>query len=345
MVGETISSYSFDHVILLLDTPDFENPPSWLSDNFTIIEGGTHAGGSSRNKLIIFPDGTYIELINWITEPKEFFDWAPKSPGLIDFALTTPSSAQDTFDEVTRRLESRLEQTSPAQSSSADEVPVPRVDAGDGGLGVRFRPPLAGGRKRKDGQDVQWHVTKPLLDDTAENVPKPLEKYFPKGRLDTPFFCHDVTDRSLRVPYAEKEISETHPCGARGILWVEVLVPEDKIDSYIRLYTSVLGTKPKVQGGYRYRPTTSVSFLLSTPNPDEEAMKRLRGRVGVVIRAPRDQEDDAWLKERGVGIREVRLFAEAKGEDEVDEMPLDSEGIGASLVLVKEPAGFWEEVS
>ncbi|KIW96374.1 uncharacterized protein Z519_03443 [Cladophialophora bantiana CBS 173.52] len=342
MTGETISSYSFDHVILLLDTPDFENLPSWLSDNFTVIEGGTHAGGSSRNKLIIFPDGTYIELINWITEPKEFFDWAPKSPGLIDFALTTPSSAQDTFDEVTRRLESKLQPPSLAQTSSTEGVSESNPGAGDGGLGVRYRPPLFGGRKRKDGQDVQWHVTKPLLDDSAENVPKPLEKYFPTGRLDTPFFCHDVTDRNLRVPYSEKEISETHPCGARGILSVEVLVPEEKIDSYIRLYTSVLGMKPKVQGGYRYSPITSVSFLLSTPNPDEKAMRRLKGRVGVVIRAPRDEEDEAWLKERGVGIREVRLFAEAKGEDEVDEIPLDSEGIGASLVLVKEPVGFWE---
>ncbi|KIY00237.1 uncharacterized protein Z520_03922 [Fonsecaea multimorphosa CBS 102226] len=342
MAGETISPYSFDHVILLLDTPDFENPPPWLSDNFTIIEGGTHAGGSSRNKLIIFPDGTYIELINWITEPKEFFDWASKSPGLIDFALTTPSSAHDTFDEVTRRLESKPQPPSESQSSSTEELSEGSAGAGDGGLGVRFRPPLAGGRKRKDGQDVQWHVTKPLLDNSAENVPQPLETYFPTGRLDTPFFCHDVTDRNLRVPYTETDISETHPCGARGIVSVEVLVPEEKIDSYIRLYTSALGVKPKVQGGYRYRPTTSVSFLLSTPNPDEEAMKRLKGRVGVVIRAPRDQEDEAWLKERGVGIREVRLFGEAKGEDEVDEMALDSEGIGASLVLVKEPVGFWE---
>ncbi|OAP57976.1 hypothetical protein AYL99_07066 [Fonsecaea erecta] len=344
MAGETISPYSFDHVILLLDTPDFENPPSWLTDNFTIIEGGTHAGGSSRNKLIIFPDGTYIELINWITEPKEFFDWAQKSPGLIDFALTTPSSAHDTVDEVMRRLESKP-QSRQSESSTSDDLSEAGADAGDGGLGVRFRPPLAGGRKRKDGQDVKWHVTKPLLDDSAENVPKPLEKYFPTGRLDTPFFCHDVTDRNLRVPYTEKEISDTHPCGARGIVSVEVLVPEEKIESYIRLYTSVLGVKPKVQGGYRYRPNTSVSFLLSTPNPDEEAMKRLKGRVGVVIRAPRDQDDEAWLKERGVGIREVRLFAEAKSEDEVDEMALDSEGIGASLVLVKEPAGFWEEGS
>ena len=250
---------------------------------------------------------------------------------MIDFALTSPSSAEQTFREVTARLDAKQGNDDAGKSE------------GDGGLGVRYKDPLSGGRKRKDGQDVKWHVTKPLLDKDALNVPSPKEKYFPTGRLDTPFFCHDVTERALRVPFAEKEISETHPCGARGILSVEVLVPEEKIDSYVKLYTSVLGVHPKVHGGYRYSPTTSVSFLLSTPNENESAMKALKGRVGVEIRAPRDQDDDAWLKERGVGIREVRIFGEVEGEDDVDEMSLDSEGIGASLVVVREPVGFWKE--
>ncbi len=43
-----ISDACLDHVILLLDTPDFENPPAWLADNFNIIEGGTHAGELSK---------------------------------------------------------------------------------------------------------------------------------------------------------------------------------------------------------------------------------------------------------------------------------------------------------
>ena len=33
-----------DHVVLLLSPQDFDNPPSWLSDNFNILEGGVHAG-------------------------------------------------------------------------------------------------------------------------------------------------------------------------------------------------------------------------------------------------------------------------------------------------------------
>ncbi|KAK6382944.1 hypothetical protein LTS17_003614 [Exophiala oligosperma] len=311
---ESVSEYSHDHVILLLSTHDFENLPAWLSDNFNVIEGGTHAGGSSRNKLIIFADGTYIELLNWITEPKEFFDWASKSPGLIDFALTTPQTAQETHAAVTKRLESA--------GGDGD---------GDGGLGIRFKQPLFGGRKRKDGQQCEWYVTKPMVDNEAPNVPKPIDRYFPTGRLDTPFFCHDVTDRNLRVPYTDTSIS-THPCGAKGIMSVDVVVPEPRIKNYMKLYSSVTGADAKVHGGFRYLPNTNVSFALSSPN--EKAMEGVKDRIGIELHAPRDGEDEAWLKERGVGIREIRLYVPAAGEDEVDERPLDSEGIGASLVLV-----------
>ncbi len=259
--------------------------------------------------------------MNWISEPKEFFDWAPKSPGLIDFALTTPQSAQETHAAVTKRL---LE-----------------GGGGDGGLGVRFKEPLAGGRTRKDGQRCEWYVTKPLFldDDSAANVPRPTDRYFPTGRLDTPFFCHDVTDRALRVPYADTTIS-THPCGARGILSVDVVVPESHMAAYSKLYAAVTGAQPQVHGGYRYSPSTSVSFLLSSPVPEVmQGLVGLRGssRVGIELHPPRDADDDAWLRERGVGIRELRIFVPARGQDEVDERPLDTEGIGASVVLVVEP--------
>lgn len=272
-------------------------------------------GGSSRNKLIVFADGTYIELLNWITEPKEFFDWAPKSPGLIDFALTTPQSAQETHAAVTKRLETKC---------------------GDGHLGVRYKDPLFGGRRRKDGQQCEWYVTKPLLDITIiapAHRPKTTENYFPTGRLDAPFYCHDVTDRNLRVPYTDTSIS-THPCGAKGILSVQVLVPRSQVDRYINLYIAVSGIAPDVFDGFRLVPTMSASFALSSPDP--AAMRGLQRRVGIEVHAPRDGSDEAWLKERGIGIREVKIFVPAQGQDEVKERALDSEGIGACLVLVVE---------
>lgn len=44
-----------DHVILLLSSQDFENPPPWLSDNFNIQEGGTHAGIVHLPQAYIMP--------------------------------------------------------------------------------------------------------------------------------------------------------------------------------------------------------------------------------------------------------------------------------------------------
>lgn len=251
--------------------------------------------------MIIFADGTYIELINFFAPPKEFFDWAPKSPGLIDFALTGPASAQETHASVTKRLES----------------------AGDGGLGIRFKEPLGGGRRRKDGQLVEWFVTKPRFGDGV-NVPKPAERYFVKGRLDTFFFCHDVTRRELRVPYDDSLIS-THPSGAKGIAGVEVLVPREAVEHYAELYAAVLGVQGvEVDGG--------VKFQLGVPN--EEALEGIKGRVGVEIHGPRDDTDEVWLKNRGIGIRRLNLYAPGDVENGIKDGALDADGIGSSISFI-----------
>ena len=65
-----------------------------------------HTGHSSRNKLIVFADGTYLELFCWIDTPREFYAWANKSPGLIDFALTSmpPKTAQSLHKDIVSRL-------------------------------------------------------------------------------------------------------------------------------------------------------------------------------------------------------------------------------------------------
>ena len=43
-----------DHIVLLVSTEDFEAPPPWLSDNFTILDGGNHEG---MFQLIILSQG------------------------------------------------------------------------------------------------------------------------------------------------------------------------------------------------------------------------------------------------------------------------------------------------
>lgn len=80
-----MTSIEIDHIVFLVSTPFFENPPVWLTPNFTLTPGGNHNGQASRNKLIIFVDGTYFEIFNWYDTPPSLNDenlpmrcWGPK---------------------------------------------------------------------------------------------------------------------------------------------------------------------------------------------------------------------------------------------------------------------------
>lgn len=276
----------------------------------------SNAGGTSRNKLILFADGTYIELLNWIDKPAEFFDWAGKPPGLIDFALTTTtSSAQQTFDEVSQRLSS-----SGGGSSSGDN---------DSDLGITYKTPLAGGRKRKDGKKVSWFVTKPKFEnENAKGVPRPLDKWFPTGRLDAPFFCHDVTDRAVRVPFQDGDVAK-HPSGATGVLSVKVLAPADKVAAYAKVYQAITGVE-----GTAAETTGSLRFNLGAV--EAQALAGVESEVGIELAPISTAEDEKWVHERGLGIRELKLFVpKGDGDRDREEVPLDKTGIGASVVFVK----------
>lgn len=69
-----MTSSQQDHIVLLVDTPFFENLPTWVTDNFTVTPGGYHDGQPSRNKLVIFADGSYLEFFNWYDTPPSLED-------------------------------------------------------------------------------------------------------------------------------------------------------------------------------------------------------------------------------------------------------------------------------
>ncbi|RMZ76925.1 hypothetical protein DV737_g4623, partial [Chaetothyriales sp. CBS 132003] len=276
-----------DHIVLLLDSKDFETVPSWLSDNFSIIEGGTHKGGSSKNKLVVFGDGTYLELFTWISTPVEFNNWVDKPPGLIDFALTTlrPFNAQKTYQVVQANL-SR--------------------PGGDGDLGVSLAQPLAGGRKTPDGQEVRWETTRAVYTEGKNTPPADL---FPTGRIDTPFFCHDLTPRIVRVPFDNQEIT-THPSKAEGIAGVDVLVPNDKLSHYSALYSSFTGEAPQQ---IDHSTKKGVFYKLTTPTS--------QGSGPVInVRVPTSEADEKWLKERGnrVGTPSTQSSPNSSESDDWD---------------------------
>jgi Glyoxalase-like domain len=278
-----------DHIVLLLSTPDFENPPPWLSDNFTIIEGGTHTGQSSGNKLIFFKDGTYLELFNWFDDPSDLDDekqpmrvWGQKKPGLIDFALTSIGSPEDCVNALNQRLE-------------------------DNELGVAYQQPVPGGRKRADGLDVKWKVSRPKFH-TANHTPS--HEFFPGGRLDAPFFCHDITQRNARVLF-DDEKATTHPCGASGISEVHVLVPQGELSRYVSLYKTICNTLDRGD---------SAGISIGTTVSGDATSRLVIG----------ESEDISRIRSRGVGISDIVISTDT-GDD--SRKRSEDHGIGATVWL------------
>lgn len=130
------SEMQVDHVVLLLPFRDIVNPPSWITDNFTVSQGGQHADQKTENKLIFFEDGTYLELIAFIDDDpeKRRGHWWDEPYGIVDYALTTPNP----LDHAA--LNQRLGAT---------------------GTGITYKAPQKGGRPKADGKVLEWEVTFP----------------------------------------------------------------------------------------------------------------------------------------------------------------------------------------
>ena len=101
---------------------------------FTVTPGGEHTDGLTRNALIPFRDGSYIELVAFLDpeDPREnVWGWRailPSGGGLIDYC-----AASDDLGGDARTLEER-------------------------GLGVEG--PTDGGRRLPDGTEIRWRVAR-----------------------------------------------------------------------------------------------------------------------------------------------------------------------------------------
>lgn len=121
----------------MLPYKDITDPPVWLTNHFKISPGGRHADNRTENKLILFRDGTYVELIAFIDDDpaRRKGHWWDKPYGIIDYALT--ASEVPDFDALNERL---------AKTET----------------GISYASPVAGGRTRPDGVELKWKVTFPL---------------------------------------------------------------------------------------------------------------------------------------------------------------------------------------
>ncbi|KAK7413309.1 hypothetical protein QQX98_007819 [Neonectria punicea] len=198
-----------DHIVILVPYDDLAELPNRLRDSLTVIDGGEHADGLTINKLIILPDGTYIELIafNKDIDParRRTHRWGSLEEGrIIDWAYTLPHEAD--FAQVQQRVQ-------------------------QGSAGVVYSDPVAGGRVRPDQVVLKWAVA--AARDAAGN---------PVWPGDAPFWCLDRTPRHLRVPYQGDDglLEHTkHASKAQGISRVTVLVSEKDLPVWKPVYEAI----------------------------------------------------------------------------------------------------------
>ena len=240
-----------DHIVILGSHQVLQELTQRLEDSLVVIEGGAHADGLTVNKLIILPDGTYIELIafreNADPERREQHRWGLLKEGqIIDWAYTL-------LDEKDfAQVQARVRETSSAS-------------------GITYQDPIPGGRRKPDGVELKWAVSS--AQDASLNILWPGT---------TPFWCLDRTPRHLRVPYGDEATGPSppytrHPSGAQGVSRVSVSVPEKEFSASSQVYEGVHG--PPVEDG----PTGKVWRWASHAGSD-------RGKQQVALTATSDQE-------------------------------------------------------
>lgn len=194
-----------------------------------------------------------------------------------------------------------------AQSLHKDMVSRLAKEQNDDWSDLRYTPPEAGSRSRPDGLQVRWESSRPIS---------------PKSPQYTgfPFFCHDVTPRSIRVPFDDKK-KTNHLCGAVGVSSIEIIVPQSRFEEYTTLYGQVLGASPLVD-----EPGTAqkLNFQIGLPVQDF-------GPSSICLRSEQDEMDQDWLRDRGTGIR--RLLLSVVGREGYGEEALGSESIASTILL------------
>ncbi|QYS98694.1 Glyoxalase-like_dom domain-containing protein [Trichoderma simmonsii] len=197
---------TLDHIVILVSASDLLQLPDRLKDSFVVSPGGTHAGGQTFNKLILFEDGVYIELIAFAEgispEERAKHRWGRQRENtIVDWAYTLPHESD--FGAVQQRVR-------------------------DAKAGLTYKDPVPGGRTRPDGVVLKWAIGAPQ--DENGNEPEP-------GIL--PFWCLDRTPRSNRVPYQEDKAQTQHPSGARGVSRVRLNVPQEQLSALQSVYDAI----------------------------------------------------------------------------------------------------------
>lgn len=240
MSNQTASAPILDHLVVLVSHATLLKLPDQLKDVLVIAPGGTHADGATANKLILFEDGFYIELIAFVEgkDPnlRKKHRWGQqKENTIIDWAYTLPDERD--FEAVRERV-------------------------GQTGTGITYAEPTSGGRTREDGTELKWAVA--ISRDELNNALTP-------GYL--PFWCLDRTSRSLRVPYENNPQHTRHPSGVRGVSTISVTVPTKEVKNLGQAYNAVHNASNSTDGWHFSVPsgTTKAKHTIALSGSNEEA--------------------------------------------------------------------------
>ncbi|KAJ4391265.1 hypothetical protein N0V93_004882 [Gnomoniopsis smithogilvyi] len=222
----SVASPILDHIVVLVTHDILLNLPSWLDEAFTVLNGGRHADGVTENKLILFQDGVYIELIAFVPgkdDERKSHRWGQRRQGhIIDWANTLHD--EDDLAAIRSRV------------ASAD-------------TGLKYDEPQSGGRVRPDGKELKWVTSAPTISDDSSKLNE-----FVGG--EAPFWCLDRTPRDLRVPY-QVEGNVQHPCGALGVAGVTVAIRDAQLFQKLKsFYDALRGEEGKE---LQQRPHGSVN--------------------------------------------------------------------------------------
>ncbi|MBN9062936.1 MAG: hypothetical protein BGP06_03690 [Rhizobiales bacterium 65-9] len=236
-------SFLLDHLVIAVAELD-QAVADYRALGFTVSPGGEHQGGVSHNALIVFRDGSYIELIAFRRTAPENRWWTTLTgagEGFVDFAFLPQDVGRD--------------------------IGVVRA------RGLAMEGPAPGGRARPDGVRLDWLTAQPPT-------------------TDLPFWCGDVTPRSLRVPEGALRV---HPNGAQGVLRLRILVKDVAVSA--TRYIALLGPHSvAAREGAATVTVGDVVLELSEPRDAAEKMSlhtRGEGLVAVTLRGSRSQEFDA----------------------------------------------------
>ena len=132
---------------------------------FQVLVGGQHPGRTSHNALVVFADGSYLEIIAWrapAPEERWYRTLRDHGEGLVDFALLPHDTAQALAEARARGLDT-------------------------------LTGPLDGGRVRPDGAQLLWQTARHATPDVpfccgditprALRVPEGTVRTHPNGAL------------------------------------------------------------------------------------------------------------------------------------------------------------------